>query len=221
MKRKYQTIIFDLDGTLLDTLADIVKAINSALFSIGITYKYSYEEGKKLIGSGALIMAKRALEPFKVSDGQKEFFLKQFLANYEKFQCESTKPFPCVLEGLETLYKNGYKLAIISNKPDFLTQQIVTKKLPIHLFIDVIGKRDDTKEKPYPDILLSLIQKNHLNADEVLYVGDSKIDVEFAVNGGVDVAILTYGYGNYEASLTKDATFVASNFLEIVNLLLG
>lgn len=220
-KKNYKHIFFDLDGTLLDTLGDIVNAINLSLLDIGIDHKYSYEEGKKLIGMGSDEMARRSLAPFKTSEEKKNGFLRSFLANYEKYQADTTYPFPDVLEGLKSLKENGFHLYIISNKPDKLSQIICTKRLDVSVFDIIIGKRDGYPTKPDPCSFNETIEKFSLNKDEILYVGDSKIDVEFSLNTGVDSAILKYGYApSYEDDEFKKATYMFGCFKELVNFLL-
>ncbi len=211
-------LFFDLDGTLLDTLLDIVKAINFSLKDIGVNYLYNYEEGKSLIGNGAKMMAIRALKPFKVGEEKKEIFYRSFLKKYQKYQCDDSKPFIGVLEGLRNLKKEGYHLYILSNKPDYLTKIIVKEKLDETLFDFISGKKDEILEKPAPDLFNYVIGKFNLKREEILYIGDSIVDIEFAKNSGVDVIVFTYGYGDYASKSMQNAVKL-SEFSQLIEYL--
>ena len=211
-------LFFDLDGTLLDTLLDIVKAINLSLKAISIDYQYDYEGGKRLIGNGAKIMAKRALAPFKISQKERELFYQTFLINYQKYQCDDTKPFRGVLDGLRALKNKGYHLYILSNKPDHLAKIIVEQKLDKDIFDFISGKQEQFDEKPSPDLFNYVIEKFHLLKEEILYLGDSLVDLDFAKNSGVDVVIFTYGYGDYATKMMQNATKF-SDFSQLISYL--
>ena len=115
---KYKTIIFDLDGTLLNTLEDIKDAINETLKSLNFPYIVNNVETKHFIGYGMNILVNRVSEKFSFNEKQKEEFLNLYRQEYTRHVNKKTKPFSGVIEGLKTLKENGIKLGVISNKPN-------------------------------------------------------------------------------------------------------
>ncbi len=217
---RYKNLIFDLDGTLLDTLFDIVRAINASLLKIGITKQYTVKEGKAMIGRGSKRMVEASLQFFNtITKEQKETFSKYFLKHYEEFQFDNTVPYEGVLECLKLFKNKGYRLFIVSNKPDLFAQEIIKDKLDASLFEFKTGKRDDFEEKPNPSIYRYLKEKFSLKDEETLYIGDSDVDIAFAKNSNIDIAILTYGYGDYEAIEMKGVKKF-KNFIDLTNFIL-
>ncbi len=217
--KKYKALFFDTDGTLLDTLQDILSAVNKALEICGYQKRYSYEEGKKLIGGGAYLLAKRAISFKKVSEEEYEKFQNVFFEKYLELQDTTTKPFDGLVDLLLSL-KEKYKLFIISNKPQFLLDDIIKKTFPEGLFIESCGHKVENPEKPNPILVNYLVDKYHLNKDECLFIGDSITDIETAINGGVDSCLVSYGYGVNIDQFKEKATYVADSINDLANLLM-
>ncbi len=216
--KKYKALFFDTDGTLLDTLQDILSAVNKALEICGYQKRYSYEEGKRLIGGGAYLLAKRAISFKKVSEEEYEKFQNVFFEKYLELQDATTKPFDGLVDLLLSL-KEKYKLFIISNKPQFLLDDIIKKTFPEGLFIESCGHKVENPEKPNPILINYLVDKYHLNKDECLFIGDSITDIETAINGGVDSCLVSYGYGVNIDQFKEKATYVADSINDLANLL--
>lgn len=216
--KKYKALFFDTDGTLLDTLQDILSAVNKALEICGYQKRYSYEEGKKLIGGGAYLLAKRAISFKKVSEEEYEKFQNVFFEKYLELQDATTKPFDGLVDLLLSL-KEKYQLFIISNKPQFLLDDIIKKTFPEGLFIESCGHKVENPEKPNPILINYLVDKYHLNKDECLFIGDSITDIETAINGGVDSCLVSYGYGVNINQFKEKATYVADSINDLANLL--
>ena len=216
--QKYKALFFDTDGTLLDTLQDILDAVNYALKECGYSKQYQYEEGKKLIGGGAYKLAERAISFAPPIKEKYEQFQKLFFEKYLEMQDATTKPF----EGMTSLLlslKENYQLFIVSNKPQFLLDDIIQKTFPKGLFIEACGHKIENPEKPNPILINYLVDKYHLNKNECLMIGDSLTDIETAINGNVDSCLVTYGYGINIDSFKEKATYVADSITDLANLL--
>ena len=220
MKLKYDTLIFDTDGTLLDSLQDIVNAVNIAIKECGYDKEYTYKEGFALIGSGAHELARRAFSFTNASEETFKKFERAFFDNYSKMQGKTTEPFKGLTDVLISFKENGYKLFIASNKPHYLLTEIIDSKFPTDLFIDWIGQIKGNKLKPDPQILEILIRKYNLDRSKCLYIGDSNIDVKTAINAKMDVCLVTYGYGKYDRELLAEADYVVNSVEELRGLLL-
>lgn len=216
--KKYKALFFDTDGTLLDTLQDILDAVNHALKECGYSKQYAYEEGKKLIGGGAFKLAERAISFTSITKEKYEQFQKLFFEKYLELQDRTTKPFDGMVELLLSL-KENYQLFIISNKPQFLLDDIIKKTFPKNLFIEACGHKIENPEKPDPILVNYLVDKYHLKKEECLFIGDSITDIETAINGKVDSCLVTFGYGVNIESFKEKATLVADSVSDLANLL--
>lgn len=216
--KKYRALFLDTDGTLLDTLQDILNAVNFALKGCGYEKQYSYEEGKRLIGGGAYVLAQRAIAFAHPSEEQYKAFEELFLKKYLELQDATTKPFDGLTELLLSI-KDEYKLFIISNKPQFLLDDIIKKTFPEGLFIEACGHKIGNPEKPDPILINYLVDKYHLNKKECLFIGDSITDIQTAINGNVDSCLVTYGYGVNIDSFKEKATYVANSVEDLFKLL--
>lgn len=184
--------IFDLDGTLIDTLEGIKEALNETLKELNIPINYSKDEVKTFIGGGVKRLFLLALKrPYKEEE------LKLMLENYHKYQFIS-KPFPNVIDTLEHLKNNGIKLFIFSNKPNQLLIELIDYVFPKDLFIEVKGSSDEFKNKPDPEYINYLIKKYDLNINDGFYVGDSEYDYLTAINSSLKSIIYLHGYGDYK-----------------------
>ena len=184
--------IFDLDGTLIDTLEGIKEALNETLKELNIPINYSKDEVKTFIGGGVKRLFLLALKrPYKEEE------LKLMLENYHKYQFIS-KPFPNVMDTLEHLKNNGIKLFIFSNKPNQLLIELIDYVFPKDLFIEVKGSSDEFKNKPDPEYINYLINKYNLKINDGFYVGDSEYDYLTAINSSLKSIIYLHGYGDYE-----------------------
>ena len=217
---KYKDLIFDTDGTILDSLQDIVSAINQSLKECGYDKEYNYDEGKKLIGGGASTLVDLSLSFTNPSEEQYKKFQKLFLKYYQKMQVETTKPYDGIVDMLLSLKKKGYRFFIASNKPHKFLNEIIATKFPKDLFEDWIGQIPGNKIKPDPYIINVLCEKYNIDKKSCLYVGDSHFDVETAKNAKIDVALVTYGYGHYTKELLGEATYVVNSIKELEKLLI-
>ncbi|MGC6425871.1 MAG: HAD family hydrolase [Akkermansiaceae bacterium] len=185
-------MIFDLDGTLVDSLPGIAEALNLALAEHDLP-TYTLEEVTKFIGKGARALADLALGKEKADLGPVIF--EGFQHHYKETWKSGTHHFPGIPELLDRLHGTGMPLAVLSNKPHHHTCNIVKEMFADHLFNPVYGARDGVPSKPDPHVALEIAASWNLSAEEVCYVGDSTVDLETARNAGMIPAILNWGYG--------------------------
>lgn len=217
---RYKCVIFDLDGTLLDSLQGILDAANLSFKEMGYNIERSYEEGKYYIGAGAIEFARRAMKGVDMSPEKEQEMMDRFLVNYKRIQSEATKPFDGIVELLEDLQKAGYYLAIASNKPQILLDPIVKQLFPTIKFKAALGQRINTPEKPNPHIIFEIENICKVSLDECVYVGDSEYDYKTAHNAGIDLILCKYGFGFYDQPWVKKATYSVDTVEDIRKILL-
>ena len=216
---KYKCLIFDLDGTLLDSLQGILDAANLSFKEMGFDIQRTYEEGKRFIGAGAIEFARRAMKGTNIPPEKEREVMERFLINYQLIQSKQTKPFPGIVEMLKTFQDKGYYLAIASNKPQILLDPIVKQLFPDIKFAATLGQRTNTPEKPNPHIIFEIMNICKVEAKDCLYIGDSEYDYKTAHNAGIDCVIGKYGFGFYDEPWIKKCTYVVESVKELENLL--
>lgn len=206
-------VVFDLDGTLIDTLTGLTEAVNLTLKEINKPYTYKKEEVKTFIGRGAKRLFALAS---KNDNNPAEFDL--FLKNYEKCQYIS-EVFPGVKKTLLALIAKGYKLIIYSNKPDAILQKLIKEKLGDIDFSYVQGQ--DNRYPPKPDITLltNILNKLNLKAEDGIYVGDSIVDLETARNAKMKCVIFSFGYGDQKEIINSAPDFYFDKFEKLNDIL--
>ena len=217
---KYKCLIFDLDGTLLDSLQGILDAANLTFKELGYNIHRTYEEGKYFIGAGAIEFARRAMKGSSIPLEKEAEVMERFLVNYQKIQSVATKPFKGIAELLEDLQKEGYYLAIASNKPQILLDPIVKQLFPKINFDIALGQRINVPEKPNPHIIFEIEKACKVSGDDCLYIGDSEYDYKTAHNAGIDCVICKYGFGFYDKPWVKKVTYTVDSVEQLRNLLI-
>ncbi len=215
--------IFDLDGTLIDSVPDLTTGLNCMANRLGLD-GYSQDLVRNWVGNGASILVKRALLRSKdiSNDIDKEYFkesLELFFECYEANLCKETKLFDGVVETLKELKDRDLTLSIVTNKPSKFTTPII-KELGINKYFDVVIGGDDLKvKKPEPEPLLEAIRRVDSSIDESLMVGDSKNDILAAKACGMDSVGVSYGY-NYDVSISEyNPNLVIDNIKDIIEYL--
>ena len=210
-------VIFDLDGTLLDTLDDLCNSVNYSLRTNNFPER-SLAEVRTFVGNGIRLLIERS-----VPEGtSKELIDKTFecFKTYYAVHCnDKTKTYPGVMDMLKELKKNGYKIAVLSNK----SQYAVTKLCDIYfnnLLDDAVGARENVAKKPSPDALYICAENNNINLNNVIYVGDSDVDVATANNAGVRGIAVTWGFRSRELLIKCGAENLADNTDELLQILL-
>ena len=217
-------IIFDLDGTILDTLQDLTNAVNYGLKSFNLPQK-DLDFVRLAVGNGTKVLIKRCT-PCNISEEERCLVFNHFKDYYFKHFTDNTKPYPSIYEMLLKLKELGnIKLAVLSNKDDDLTNQLINKEFP-RVFDIVQGSYIDKPRKPDPYLINKIIKENNIDVKDCLYIGDTNVDKETATNGNVEYRLVNYGYRNKEEleKMCPDDTSISTveelyhNILKWVNL---
>ncbi len=213
-------LIFDLDGTLVDTIQDITNAVNYALEPFEVR-PLSVEKVKSMVGSGITKLIEGLIPPnhplTKMEKGDfKDEAVQRFLQYYSEHLLDYTKAYP---EVKETLLKLGdYKKAVISNKREVLSKGCLEGLGLLRFFDIVLGSDSVSERKPSPLPVLEALKRFGASKDEAVMIGDSNYDVEAAHAAGVRIIAVTYGYRSRD--ILKDADFMIDNFGELMDILL-
>lgn len=219
-KTHYKAIIWDLDGTVLDTLEDIKNAVNITLKELGYELEYTYEDVKHMIGNGSYKLWERATNPLSLSKEELEQTHIIYLRHYLEEQGKNTHPFKGEKQFLKKLKKQGIKLFIYTNKPHHLAIDIISKTYGDDFFELVVGHKEGMKVKPNGNIIDEICRLYSLNKSDILYVGDSKVDIETARNANVDVGLVTFGYEDYTKELLAKADYIFNSIGDMSAFLL-
>ena len=211
-------MIFDFDGTLCETLEDLKDSINEALEINGYHRVYTYDEAKYLVGSGTRVLVTRALQPFEHTIEDEEIVFKTFSERYALNQFNHTKPYPHIIEVLNEIKKMGIKIAVLSNKVEKNTKAITYKMFGETMFDQVVGQRKGVPLKPDPTSINALIDEFQIEKDNILYVGDSDVDMITANNANVKKIAVTYGFRPKETLAKYNPDYYASSAEEILTI---
>lgn len=210
----YDTVIFDLDGTLLNTLPDLHSAVNYALREHSLPER-SLEEIRCFVGNGILNLIKRAV-PTGCDSITTESVFECFKEYYGKHSNDMTKPYDGISELVCRLRDEGVKLGVVSNKAQFAVTEIM-KHYFGNTFHIALGEREGVPRKPSPDGVYDAI--NVLQGEKVLYVGDSEVDVQTAVNAGLDSVMVTWGFRSVEELRAAGAATFADTAEELYDII--
>jgi phosphoglycolate phosphatase len=188
-----QAIIFDLDGTLVDSAKDLRGALNRLLGDLGLR-PIEAVEIKGMIGDGVLKLLERALIAANGDPEQKDALLPRFLEMYQANPATLTRPYPGVVETLAALQRRRFHLAVVTNKPVFATKKILQALSLVEFFPVVIGGDSLQKRKPHPAPLLEAARQLGIDVCQSLMVGDNIHDVEAAHAAGMRCVAVSYGY---------------------------
>lgn len=191
MKKKL--IIFDLDGTLLDTIADLAEGANYALSVLGYP-THDSSTIRSFVGNGINKLLERALPKEEQTPENVLRMREVFLPYYDEHNADLTSPYPGIPELLATLQQRGMMLAVASNKYQSATEKLVAHFFPSTRFIKVFGQRTDVPIKPDPAVVFEIMQAAGVDKEDVLYVGDSGVDMLTAHHAGVDCVGVTWGF---------------------------
>ena len=208
-------IIFDLDGTLLNTIADLGNACNYALKKKGLS-EHPLSSYNYMVGNGIRRLMERAAPD--ASEGMIDSLLCDFREYYDRHCTDCTKPYPGIPELLATLREKGVSVAVASNKYQAAAEQIVRHFFPDIEFAAIRGEQQGCPRKPDPSILFAILGSHPTPKAEVLMVGDSAVDMETARRACVDSAGVTWGFRPVSELRNAYATHIVSNPVEIITL---
>lgn len=211
---KYDLVLFDLDGTLLDTLDDMTNAVAYALTSAGFPPR-TREEVRTFVGNGIRRLLQRALPEEKQSDEEAvDGLVEPFFRYYEEHCMDFTRPFPGMTELTEELSRKKILCGVLSNKHDDLSNRICRRFFGDTLAV-IRGKLPDVPRKPSPEGMLRLLSEMRVPVSRTLFVGDSEVDIRTAENAGADCVIVTWGYRGREALIAAGAERLADTAEEL------
>ena len=214
----FQAALFDLDGTLLDTIEDLTDSMNVALAVAGCPPR-SVEECKVFVGEGVELFATRALPEARRDAETLGRIIDVYRKDYAARWAVKTQPYDGIPELLDALAARHVKLAVLSNKPDEFTRVMVARLLPRWRFEAVAGARPSVRRKPDPAAALQIAEELAVPPREFLYVGDTKTDMETAVAAGMFPAGALWGYRSAEELTASGARALLAHPLDAVALL--
>lgn len=210
-------VIFDLDGTLLDTLQDLTDATNYALSQHGFPSR-TQTEVRQFVGNGIHRLIERAV-PDGVSHDAVELVYADFLPYYRAHATDQTQPYRGMIELLKHLKASGMLIAVASNKADAAVQ-LLCRQYFGHLLDLCVGERAGIAKKPAPDAIQAILQQLDVDRTQVILVGDSEVDVATAQNAEVDLIAVSWGFRSVEELSAAGAQQIASTSEELDRLLL-
>ena len=213
----YKAVLFDMDGTLLDTLEDLCDSTNHALRQMGYPPR-GIGEIRRFIGNGAEKQIRRAV-PEGTSEEKIMETLAAFRAYYQDHCQIKTKVYDGLLDMLSEVKEKGVKMAVVSNKPD-----AAVKKLNKEYFGDrldyAIGPSDGVRCKPYPDMAEEALKALGVEKKDAVFVGDSEVDVQTGLNAGLDVIAVSWGFRSRDVVIEAGASKIADDAGELAKFIL-
>ena len=212
----YTTYIFDLDGTLLNTLEDLTDSTNVALKRYGMPER-SLDEIRSFVGNGIGKLIERAV-PEGTEDKKVGLVFEAFKEYYGLHCADKTAPYPGIISLLEALGKQGKKLAIVSNKADFAVKQL--RDIYFKEVIQVaIGECENIQKKPAPDTAFQAMKELNSRPEECIYIGDSEVDIKTAENAGIPCVSVLWGFRDRDFLEEQGGKSFVENPMDILKIM--
>jgi phosphoglycolate phosphatase len=209
-------VLFDLDGTLVDSAPDIAAALNAALAELGQP-TYPLPTVKTYVGDGAAKLVERAAAPAPEVD--QALLLERFKAQYAANMCVETRPYPGIVDVLDAFAARGAPLAVVTNKPGDLARGLLRALRIDSYFAEIVGDGDGYPRKPSPEIALAVCARQGVVIGDTLLVGDGLPDVRLARAARVPVAAVTWGYTTREALAAESPDWIVDAPADLLRLL--
>lgn len=214
---KYELAIFDLDGTILDTLEDLTDAVNYSLKQCGYSQR-TMDEIRSFVGNGIRKLLERSiLESYTVQELDNLHSI--FTEYYSKHCADKTEPYDNIVDVIRQLRAAGIKTAVISNKADYAVQ-ILCKQYFEGLFDITVGARENIRKKPAPDAVFEVLNLLKTDSAKAVYIGDSDVDIETAGNAHMDCITVTWGFKDVGYLKQMGAKLTVSKTDELLSLLI-
>jgi len=217
---KTKLCIFDLDGTLVNSLYDLADAMNYSLKKNGLP-THERDKYRYMVGNGITVLADRAMVvPDNTDPALKEKVLADFNSYYRPHCMDCTRPYNGIPELLDELDKMGIAYSVLSNKPDHFTNLIVSTLFKGRKFAVIRGTREGCPRKPEPDAALEIIKEVGVNSEEVLYIGDTNVDMKTAENAGLKKIGVSWGFRPVSELIEAKADYIVdtpSDILQIIS----
>lgn len=191
-------VLFDLDGTLLNTIVDLAEAVNHVL-ELRDFPLHTVSEYRRMVGNGIRNLIRQALpSTLEMDDAYVEACVADFKAYYSAHIDVHTRPYPGMAKLLNELYLKGVKLAVASNKFQEGTEHLIHEFFPDVDFVAILGNREGFPLKPSPEVVDEVLTKAGVSKEDAVMVGDSLTDMQTAANGGIDAVAVSWGYRSKE-----------------------
>lgn len=201
---RFDTVIFDLDGTILDTLEDLKTSLNFALGKFAFPERTT-DEVRKFVGNGIRKLIERGA-PQGLDEAELNNIHEAFTKHYTLHCADETKPYDGVCDVIRALREAGVKTAVVSNKADYAVKSLCERYFK-GLFDCAAGEKEGVRRKPSPDAVNLILRR--LGAEKALYVGDSEVDIETAKNASLEALIVTWGFRDEEFLKSRGAVNIA------------
>ena len=205
---KYQLAIFDLDGTLLDTLEDLADSANYIMRSFGHPER-TISEIRSFVGNGIRKLIERSA-PKDTPVEEVDRMLEQFKVYYGEHCADKTKPYDGIIELLQKLQKQGIKLAVVSNKADYAVKALCEQYF-CGYFDEAVGEREGIARKPAPDTVYEVLKNLQIDKSQAVYIGDSEVDVQTAKNAEMDCIAVNWGFRDVDVLKAAGAEVIVSD----------
>ena len=213
---RYDAAIFDLDGTLLDTIDDLKNSINHALSVCGYPPR-TRAEVLAFVGNGVPRLVELAVPPGTPAD-RRQAVLDAMNAHYAAHCAQLTRPYPGVTDVLRTLRAAGVRVAVVSNKPDYGVQELCARYFP-GLLDSAVGMREGIRKKPYPDAVEAALAAFGVPPERAVYIGDSEVDVQTAKNAHTALISVDWGFRTHAQLVEAGAAHIVSDADALLALL--
>ncbi len=213
--KKYKAAIFDLDGTLLDTICDLADSMNHGLAQYGFP-TLPIEHHRNAVGNGLKKYAERSIPKEKLTPELLDNFFQNVSAYYREHCMVKTKPFEGISELLAFMKEQGISVHILSNKMDGIAKKLVKKYFDNEAFGCVYGEREGVPKKPDPKAALAIAEELNISPSEILFIGDSIYDVITGNAAGMHAVAASWGYQSEERLLAENPAFLAKTPYDII-----
>lgn len=213
---KYKAVIFDLDGTLLNTLDDLADSVNYVLKKHGFKER-TLDEIRRFVGNGIYKLVKRSL-PEGVDEAVIQSCYTEFSEYYKLNMMNKTKLYDGIEELLERLNREKIKLAVVTNKADFAAQELCKMLFGDKKYI-AVGSDINRPNKPAPDNVFLAMKKMNVSAEDTVYIGDSEVDAQTAENAGLDFIAVLWGFRTREDLIPYNPKYTAETVSELEKIL--
>lgn len=213
--QKKTTLIFDLDGTLLNSIDDIAICMNEVLKSLNLK-TYEIDEYKYFVGYGVDVLVDNVL---KDNLSLKNELSKRFKELYDDNLHKNTKPYNGIFELLDELVKLDCNLAVLSNKPDFMTKKYVKEIFKNYPFIEIHGQKADVPKKPDPIAAINIAKSLNIPCEDIYFIGDTKVDMQTAKSSNMKAIGVLWGFRDEKELKENGADFIIKHPLEILKII--
>ena len=213
----YKAVIFDLDGTILDTLQDLANSVNHALRTHGYPER-TLDEVRGFIGNGIRVLMRRSC-PADISEAAQEEALATFRVHYDAHCKDFTGPYGGIHDLLAALKERGIRTAVVSNKIEPAVIVLCDEHFPGQ-FEYMVGNRPDLAPKPSPDSVNEVIGKMGLDKQDIVYIGDTEVDIQTADNAGIDCIGVDWGFRDGDYLRDLGAKYIVNTPMEVLDIVL-